>query len=100
MTHLKITLTQLKITLLSAAFIVSCMSCIYIILNMRSELKCLVVTEYHESCLHTCRSEMEVLQEQLAKQHTRILTLQQQHADEEIMCQERLAEQQLRVKQV
>ena len=57
-------------------------------------------------CPHTlyycvyCRSELDLIREQLAVQHARILSLQKDNTEEETFCQERLAEQQLRVRQV
>lgn len=54
------------------------------------------------SCTPTsiARSELDLTKEQLAHQHARVLSLQQRGAGEEEVCQERLAEQQLRLKQV
>ena len=46
------------------------------------------------------RTELDLTKEQLAHQHARVLSLQQRGAGEEEVCQERLAEQQLRLKQV
>ena len=46
------------------------------------------------------RSELDLTKEQLAHQHARVLSLQQRGAGQEEVCQERLAEQQLRLKQV
>ena len=46
------------------------------------------------------RSELDLTKEQLAQQHARVLSLQQRGVGEEEVCQERLAEQQLRLKQV
>ena len=54
-------------------------------------------TLYH--CVY-CRSELDLIREQLAVQHSRILSLQRDNTEEETLCQERLAEQQLRVRQV
>ena len=54
-------------------------------------------TLYH--CAY-CRSELDLIREQLAVQHSRILSLQRDNTEEETLCQERLAEQQLRVRQV
>ena len=43
---------------------------------------------------------MDLTKEQLAQQHARVLSLQQRGVGQEEVCQERLAEQQLRLKQV
>ena len=48
----------------------------------------------------SCRSQLSEVSEQLACQHAQMLRAQQSEATPEQICAERIAEQQLRIKQV
>lgn len=57
---------------------------------------------YSSSChlsLH-CRGQLSRVSEQLACQHVKVLRIQQSEGTTEQICAERIAEQQLRIKQV
>ena len=51
-------------------------------------------------CFSSCRSRLSEVSEQLARQHAQTLRAQQSEASPEQICAERIAEQQLRIKQV